>query len=144
MKKISIILVILWMILIFSLSNQVALVSTKQSSFFATIIINIVGIKYKVIVNYIVRKLAHFFLYLVLGILVINALRFYKVKNIILLSIMICMTYACSDEIHQLFVAGRIGDVKDVLIDTVGSIIGISIFKLIKGSVLSGNNKTNG
>ena len=145
MKKIiSTVLVVLWMILIFSLSNQVALVSSHQSSFFVNIITNIFGNSNINIITFVVRKCAHFTLYLILGVLVLNALRYYKVKNIIILAILICITYACFDEIHQLFIQGRSGEVRDVLIDSIGSLIGIVLFKLVCKDVNYGNNKTNG
>ena len=40
--------------------------------------------------------------------------------------------YACTDEIHQLFIQGRAGQLKDVLIDTIGSLTGIYIYKVVK------------
>lgn len=39
--------------------------------------------------------------------------------------------YAATDEIHQLFVAGRSGRFSDVCIDTAGAILGIAVFVLI-------------
>lgn len=39
--------------------------------------------------------------------------------------------YAATDEIHQLFVAGRSGRFSDVCIDTAGAILGIVVFLLI-------------
>lgn len=44
------------------------------------------------------------------------------------LGLMICMLYACSDEAHQLFVAGRSGQLKDVMIDISGSTLGMTAF----------------
>ena len=35
--------------------------------------------------------------------------------------------YASTDEIHQLFVPGRSGMVRDVFIDSIGGIIGVGI-----------------
>ena len=49
----------------------------------------------------------------------------------ILLSIGISFLYACSDEIHQLFVPGRSGNILDVLIDTVGASVGVLVFSFI-------------
>lgn len=84
--------------------------------------------------THIVRKTAHFTIYLILGLLVSTLLKEYnlKTKQIIIYSILICMTYAISDEIHQIFVIGRSGELKDVLIDTCGSTVGILIIKRIK------------
>jgi VanZ family protein len=38
--------------------------------------------------------------------------------------------YAASDEFHQLFVPGRSGEVKDVLIDSAGAVTGALLFYL--------------
>ena len=63
----------------------------------------------------------------------------YEIKNKlrVLVSFIIGVVYASSDEIHQLFVPGREGAVRDVLIDSTGVITGICIviiiLKIIKG-----------
>lgn len=131
-KVISTILVILWMILIFYFSDQVASVSSKQSGFFTNLIISIFGAQNEPFIHHIVRKLAHFTEYLILGLLVLNMLKYYKPKHIIILAILICYLYACSDEIHQLFIEGRAGLVKDTLVDLAGSLSGILIYKAVK------------
>ena len=133
MKKVlSIILVILWMIVIFSFSNQIAEVSSKQSGFLTNIIISIFGSTNEPFIHHLVRKLAHFTEYLILGVLVLNMLRYYKPKDIIILAILICFLYACLDEIHQIFIQGRVGTIKDALIDLIGSLTGIFIYKAVK------------
>lgn len=40
------------------------------------------------------------------------------------------MIYACTDEIHQLFVPGRSGQFRDVMIDSLGAFIGILILSI--------------
>lgn len=40
------------------------------------------------------------------------------------LTILICILYAISDEVYQLFVPGRGGQVSDVILDIVGAIVG--------------------
>ena len=55
----------------------------------------------------------------------------YGVKKILFYSILFCFIYACSDEIHQLFLDGRTAKVLDVCIDTCGSSLAIiSLFYL--------------
>mgnify|MGYP001948405098 CR=1 FL=1 len=49
----------------------------------------------------------------------------------ILLSIFLAFLYACSDEVHQLFVAGRSGQVSDVLLDTIGASVGVGLYYLL-------------
>ena len=63
----------------------------------------------------------------------ISLLREYMVINtkLVLLSLLICFLYACSDEIHQLFIVGRSGNAYDVLIDTIGSFFGMCFYKMI-------------
>ena len=46
----------------------------------------------------------------------------------ILLSILFSFLYAATDEFHQLFVPGRSGEFKDVMIDTVGAATGAFLF----------------
>lgn len=129
-------LVILWMALIFYLSHQPANTSNGLSKGATEIIVETVekiapsvDINIKSF-NHNLRKNAHFFAYLVLGILVANGLRSSGVSGYraIGLAILICSLYAISDEVHQLFVPGRGGQVKDIVIDSAGAIVGISGF----------------
>lgn len=48
------------------------------------------------------------------------------------LAIFICVLYAINDEIHQLFMPRRGGQVKDVIIDSVGAIVGVLGYKIIR------------
>ena len=77
-----------------------------------------------------VRKMAHFTIYLILGILVFCAIDEYNIKNILVVSILICFLYSLTDEIHQLFVVGRSGSLIDCLIDLTGSSLGIIILSI--------------
>ena len=150
MKKILyMIFIIIWMMIIFIFSNQPADDSTKLSDgFIETTIGNVYQIfnhdvteeklfEIKSKYSHPVRKLAHFTIYLILGILVILLVKEYPLgmKKIILISLFICFLYACSDEVHQLFVLGRSGEFRDVLIDTSGSFIGILLFNRIYKSI---------
>lgn len=133
-KVISWLLVILWMGLIFYLSHQQAAQSSHLSTGITERIIAIIdrvtiGIEIDLAeLNHIVRKNAHFFAYLILGILVINALKSNGIKGYksFFIALLICIVYAISDEVHQLFVPGRAGQVKDVMIDSAGAIVGVS------------------
>ena len=55
-----------------------------------------------------------------------------KEKNRIIISTIIGIIYACSDEIHQSFVPGRSPMITDVMIDTMGVILGILLITTIK------------
>lgn len=140
-KVINIILIILWMGLIFVLSNDTAEESSKKSDGLIVRCVqdiikrNLSTKEKEKVLKYLVkpvRKSAHFFLYFVLGILIINLFKSFELFNYktILLAILLCFLYACSDEIHQLFVKGRSCEVRDILIDTIGSLSGISVYYL--------------
>lgn len=43
--------------------------------------------------------------------------------------------YGVSDELHQLFVPGRMGDVRDVLADAIGGLIGAVLYGPTRGIV---------
>lgn len=131
--------VALWMLIIFSLSSQVAEQSNQLSTGVTDIIIKIIEKVFPNInfdigsFNHIVRKNAHFVAYLVLGILVLNALRIggtYDYRSVVL-ALVICVLYAITDEVHQLLVPGRSGQIKDVIIDSAGASMGIGLYLLI-------------
>lgn len=130
-------LAVLWMVLIFSFSAQESEKSSgmshrvgrkagellvpgfsqwpeeKQASFAATI-------------DYPLRKCAHMTEYAVLSVLLFLMLASYGIplKKRVLLAFILAVLYAASDEIHQLYVPGRSGQFKDVLIDSVGILAG--------------------
>ena len=74
-----------------------------------------------------IRKQGHFIEYALLGIFSLMLVRCYdfSVKKSLLITLLFVFFYACTDEIHQLYVDGRSGNVKDVFIDFLGSIAGI-------------------
>ncbi len=82
-----------------------------------------------------IRKYAHMAEFFCLGVSVFLYLseRFTWRRSVKtpLFSLAICFLYACSDEVHQLFVPGRAGMFRDVLIDSVGFSIGILLVFLI-------------
>ena len=135
--NISWILVFLWMILIFYLSHQPVAKSNNLSKDITKVIIETVE---KIVpnkefnlskLNHMVRKNAHFLAYLILGVLIMNGLNSSNIKgsNAIYLSIILCVAYAISDEVHQLFVPGRGGQIRDVIIDSADAIVGIILYK---------------
>jgi VanZ family protein len=141
-KIIKLILIVFWMGLIFSFSADSGKVSTgKSDGLIIRVVETIMGrelndsekekwIDYLVVP---VRKGAHLFVYLVLGVLVISFLKEFMIVNykVLLLAVFISFLYACSDEIHQMLVPGRSGQISDVLLDAVGSSIGIIFYYLI-------------
>lgn len=86
--------------------------------------------------NSALRKIAHFVIYLILGVSLTNAFRSLKPKKFpylrpLILSAIIALVYASLDEYHQSFIPGRDGNPGDILIDTLGAIAGICIFVAI-------------
>ena len=80
----------------------------------------------------IIRKVAHFSIYTVVGLLLMGLLSTYKIKENwrMILSILLGMIYAVSDEIHQSFIPGRTPQITDVYIDTLGVVLGILLILL--------------
>lgn len=85
--------------------------------------------------NHIVRKLAHFSIFACLGISVYNLMVAYGIKRIrvVLYASAVCLLYAVSDEVHQLFVPGRACQLKDIIIDFCGSFSAIGTAYLLFG-----------
>lgn len=104
--------------------------SSNQSNIIVNLIVDIFNFSNISTVSNVIRKLAHFTEYLILGILVANMLREYDKKAYV--SIIICILYAISDEVHQLFVPGRSCQVLDMFIDTIGSSIGVVLLNIFK------------
>ena len=83
--------------------------------------------------NRVVRKIAHFLIYAMLGASLANFFRsvegkqFPKFKDI-LASILVAVVYSCIDEYHQSFIPDRDGNPIDILIDSLGAIAGISAY----------------
>lgn len=76
-----------------------------------------------------VRKQGHFNEFALLGLLVFLLSRCYNfsIRKSLLITLLFVFFYACTDEIHQLFVEGRKGCIKDVFIDFSGGILGVGI-----------------
>lgn len=143
MKKIiSFIALILWMIVIFSFSSADANKSTSTSD---KVITTMIEIKDKITNNetpnnekeiivknssFYIRKIAHITEYLILGFLMFNLLKQYSVTNIYY-AIGLSILYSCTDEFHQLFISGRSGSIRDILIDSIGILIGTYLYKLL-------------
>lgn len=132
---ISWVAVLLWMGLLFLLSSRPAELSNGDSGIITSAIVNLLdtlGIKGSinsedVTLTVLVRKGAHFIGYLVLTLLILNALtatgriskRFaLPYAKLAMLAAAIAILYAMGDEVHQSFVPGRAMRFGDVLIDS--------------------------
>ena len=79
------------------------------------------------LLTFLTRKMAHMVAYFVLGGLAFNVLRHYalRLRWQWLASLGIVVLYASSDELHQVFVPGRSGELRDVAIDSVAGAVGV-------------------
>ena len=77
----------------------------------------------------IIRKIAHFSIYTVVGFSIMGFMCTFNIRNIYkcFISIAIGVIYAITDEIHQIFTPGRGPSIIDVCIDSVGVLTGILI-----------------
>lgn len=146
-KIIKLLLILVWMGVIFSFSSDNGAASENKSN---TIIMKVYKVinkekiskkeEQKIIDKYVllVRKSAHFLEYAILGLLVISFINEFKQISIksILIAILVCILYATSDEIHQLFSSGRSARIFDVIIDTLGSSTSIIIYYFINNKLL--------
>lgn len=141
-KIINIILVIIWMIIVFCFSAQVGDDSSNISGNTLRRIItfinsNISEIELERLVEIfqpVIRKFAHYTMYTIGGFLIYNQQVQYKntKKKQIVISALIGIGYAITDEIHQLFVPGRSGRFFDIGIDSLGVISGILIYIILE------------
>lgn len=139
------ILAIVWMCVIFSFSAQTKEESSVVSEGFSYRIVNSTGLLFHLHIDEeqlreiaaaiegFVRKGAHMTEYAILALLVYGWMcrwclsRFRRAVGAAALT----MIYACTDEFHQLFVAGRAGKFRDVLVDSAGAVLGLALLLLV-------------
>ena len=136
-KIILITLIIIWMITIFMFSNEKSIESSNTSGKFIKIIFE--TFKQNISNDQIeklqlpIRKLAHFTIYAIGGILAILLANQYNISTTkkIIFSQLFATIYAITDEVHQYFVPGRAGTIIDVLIDSAGAFLAILVITMI-------------
>ena len=108
------VLVIAWMMLIFYFSSQPDLKSSLPNLW-----------------DLIFRKIAHILEFTVLTYFLIKAFSNYSIskKKILIFPFIIAIIFAISDELHQTFVSGRCGAIKDVFIDSIGVVLCLIFYK---------------
>ena len=135
-KLLILLAVVFWMAIIFKLSAQPGEQSNLLSTKVTTLIVSLAKLFSPDVnvlsLNYLVRKGAHFAAYLVLGIIVLFAMRRIDLmgKQGVVFTLLLCISYAITDELHQAFVPGRTPKMLDVLIDSSGASLGIGIYVL--------------
>ncbi|MDO4282242.1 MAG: VanZ family protein [Clostridia bacterium] len=135
LKYFSILIVIIWMGIVFQFSSESSLKSENTSNHFTKTILgeNITDQRVEEL-SFMIRKTAHFTLYTIGGVCICLCvmLNYEGKKNIYLIGFSIGSIYAITDEIHQLFVPGRACELRDVIIDSLGILVGVVIIKFFK------------
>lgn len=132
-RYILIICIIVLCCKIFALSSQDGGVSAGTSRQFTEILLKTLGLECNdrtiEIINPVIRKVAHFSVYMLLGFLTMCTCETFKWQRVYKFdfSTMFAFVFACSDELHQRLVPGRSGEFADVCLDTVGAMLGVLI-----------------
>lgn len=152
-RIILVILILLNFITIFSFSEQDGVKSGGLSRRVTLVILNVFGDYNEPLseeqevqvenVQHVIRKLAHFTIYAILGLLLMSLAETFDFTNKkrIILSLLVGILYASLDEFHQSFIPGRTAAVTDVLIDTSGVITGILFIFLVLKIIQSKRKK---
>ena len=159
---VSLILIVIAFLMIFLFSSEDASKSSKTSGKITDFVISTFYKDYDEMtsseksalrskIDHRVRKTAHFTEFFILSFLlmvhVFTLLEYKKKKNYFsfLVVVPIGVIYAIIDECHQLFVGGRGPAINDVLIDSLGVIVGSMIaymlLMIIKHSIIKKNRK---
>jgi len=82
--------------------------------------------------HYLIRKCGHVLEFFLLAVTVALPLYVYGLRGIwlILVAGTICVSFACFDEYHQMFVSGRVASKRDVAIDSIGVFAGIILTQI--------------
>ena len=127
-----------WMVVIFVLSSEGHNTSSGRSDAIVQALQSI-GVSWQTdLLTFLTRKAAHTVAYLVLGVLAYNVMRQYRLSNrvVVAVSAAVVVAYAVSDELHQLLVPGRSGEVRDVLIDSTAGLLGVLLAKFVYSKYL--------
>lgn len=143
-KIVFLILTICWLVLIFSFSARDADTSGQDSGRIGKLVGEcfVPGFQnwskarqnqFVEAVDFPVRKTAHATEYAILGMLVLGTVYDEKKSrgHNFLFPWIFGTCYAATDEIHQLFVPGRSGQIRDVLIDSSGVLAGLLVIYLV-------------
>lgn len=147
-RAVTTLLTVVVMVMIFCFSMETADDSDKRSGVISEVFIRIFFPGYEQMesarqqtvydnVQHIVRKLAHFTEYLMLGFMIRLCLeswfghRMKKYRILALIGFAAGTVYACTDEAHQLAIDGRSGQFTDVLVDGSGVLAGVILGTLL-------------
>ena len=148
MKKILLVLCILWIGFIAFNTSQSGMVSNNTSVSITEKLVNKIQDIFNVNkesnsyinssesirkLNKFIRKFAHGFEFLVLALIISFLLQSFNIKNreVIIYTLFIILLYAVIDEFRQIYIPGRNSNVKDVVIDFIGGIGGVIISRVV-------------
>lgn len=129
------VLVVLWILFIWSRSLFAGPESSAQSNFVVTLIqpvFEALGVTSIDTMGFIVRKAAHFTEYTILGVLLAWA---NPDKHIMWCEVVCGIAVPSCDETIQLFVPGRSGQLSDVMLDCAGVAFGMFLVMLYRRSL---------
>lgn len=146
-SNIAAILAVVWMCVIFSFSAQTQEESGTVSLGFSYRMVDTAGRLFGLDLDYdkiraiagaiehIVRKGAHMTEYAILAFLFYVWLCRWNIsrRRRLAVAAVMAILYACSDELHQIFVAGRAGQISDVLVDSAGALLALLLI-LMRGA----------
>ena len=99
------------------------------------------------LINAPMRKVIHATVYFVLGFFIMTILSILFEHNnyllAVLLSLVLCIIFAGTDEFHQTFVNGRTGQLLDVIIDSAGAVVGIVFYSTYEMAYKLGYKRAN-
>lgn len=150
-RIISVIITLLWVGVIFSFSLQPAETSSEISAGVGRWILEhlLPGLMQRFdsmpqaqldFWHTLLRKAGHFSEFFLLGVLSLFTARQMKFRRREMIGFLFCVFVASMDETIQLFVSGRSGQVSDVMLDSVGALVGIMSALLVKHFVCKRTN----
>ena len=135
---------ILWMAMIFWFSSRDADLSAMDSTRIGRLVARFLAGGFEgweesakeafvLSIDHAVRKTAHFLEYLVLGFLLSGVFGEYRMRpgKWMQRAWIAGTLYACTDEVHQIFTAGRSCQLSDICLDSAGTLTGVLLFLLI-------------
>ena len=79
-----------------------------------------------------IRKFAHMLEFTALSFSLYNGIFVtWELKNVPLISLVLTVICAVGDELHQIFVPGRAFQFSDILVDSIGAVIGVVVYLLM-------------
>lgn len=135
------VLIIVNCVVIFMFSSQNSEKSSKTSGVVVEKVVDTISNSNKKVkketireqVTFYVRKTAHFTIYTLLGIWLMNEANTFQIttKRKFVICIIFGCLYAITDEFHQSFVGGRSQELRDILIDTGGVFFGAVVVSIV-------------